>query len=59
MVREKGGEGDLDEDDVLFLVLRTFKWEFIAAIGNFIVDSLFRITFSVVIFYLFEAVEKG
>lgn len=39
------------------LVLRTFKYEVLEIIISYIIDAIFRIAFSIIIFYLFEAVE--
>ena len=40
-------------------MLRTFKFEFAAAISFFAADALFRIAFSVMILYLFQAVNDN
>lgn len=59
MLQEKPEGEKLNADDVFWLVLKTFKWEFIAGAAFFNVDALFRISFSVVILYLFEAVNTS
>ena len=41
------------------MVIATFKWEFWAAFAFFNIDAVFRVSFSVVILYLFEAVVGG
>ena len=43
----------------MWLVLRTFKWQFFVTTIFNVFDALFRICFSVVILYVFEAVEGG
>jgi hypothetical protein len=41
---------------VLWLVIKTFKWDLLAAVINYVIDITFRLAFSVLILYLFEAV---
>lgn len=56
MVAEKEEGDTLNEDDVLWLILRTFKWDILAAVVNYFIDIIFRLAFSVLFLYLLEAV---
>lgn len=58
MIAEKKEGEKLDEDDIFLLVLRTYKPQLIWSIILFWVDALFRLTFSALIIYLFQAVAK-
>ena len=57
VVREKENEENLDEDDVMKIALKTFKKEIFEAMAYFIISSLFRIAFSVLIYYLLQSVQ--
>ena len=45
-------EGELDEDDIKWLIIKTFKYDLLKAVVNYVIDILFRTAFSVVILYL-------
>ena len=57
VVGQKGEGEDLDEDDIMRMTLKTFKRELIEAMTYFFFSALFRIGFSVFIFYLLQAVQ--
>ena len=59
MLSEKEKGTKLDADDVFWLVVKTFKWEFLAGVIFSNMDALFRIFFSVAILYLFQAVSSN
>jgi len=59
MLSEKEKGTRIDADDVFWLVVKTFKWEFIAGVVFFNMDAVFRISFSVAILYLFQAVNSN
>ena len=57
VVRGKEDGKDLDEDDVMLIVLRSFKRELIEALLYFLFSAVFRIGFSIIFFYLLLAIQ--
>ena len=54
---EKGEGEDLDEDDIMRVTLKTFKWELVEALLILLFSAIFRIGFSILIYHLLQAVE--
>lgn len=56
VVGQKGEGEDFDEDDIMRMTLKTFKWELIEAMTYFFFSAVFRIGFSILIYQLLQAV---
>ena len=52
-----GEDSQLQASDIFSLVIQTFKWDFITCILLFWGNSLLKVAFSVMVLFLFEAVE--
>lgn len=59
MKSEKENGEDLDSNDIFKLVIQTFKSGFLFIIGVYIFDAFIRLAFSILIIYLFTAVNEG
>ena len=57
VVGEKGDGEDLDQDDIMKVTLKTFKWHLVEALLYFLFSAIFRVGFSILIYNLLQAVQ--